>query len=171
MYCPTMCAGLNIGLFHFSLSFNPCFPAFYTTMPSNPIYHQLSHRECFYLLVISYHIIGMGLGVKRWRMSEFECSLSPDFCIYIVSTPILMLVFFTQKQAIFLTDARQHKLISRSVLHYTESLSFQFHTLVIRSSIFPSKFYSPAAAAGIPAYKPISTHHFTLIKNIEIKYF
>ena len=28
MYCPTMCAGLNIGLFRFSLSFNPCFPSF-----------------------------------------------------------------------------------------------------------------------------------------------
>ena len=26
-----------------------CFLAFYTTITSNPIFHQLSHRECSYL--------------------------------------------------------------------------------------------------------------------------
>ena len=35
---------LNIGLIHFPLLLDPCSLPFYTT---NPIYHQLSHRECF----------------------------------------------------------------------------------------------------------------------------
>ena len=38
----------------FSLLIRPCLLAFYTTiLSSNPIYHQLSRRECFYLLVYS----------------------------------------------------------------------------------------------------------------------
>ena len=42
---------LNIGLFHFSLSFNLVSLLFTPPLPSNPIYHQLYHRECFYILV------------------------------------------------------------------------------------------------------------------------
>ena len=38
---------LNIGLLRFTLLLDTCFLAFYTTTASNPIYHQLSHRECF----------------------------------------------------------------------------------------------------------------------------
>ena len=35
---------LNIGLLHFPLLFDPCSLLFTPLLPSNPIYHQLSHR-------------------------------------------------------------------------------------------------------------------------------
>ena len=41
---------LTVGLFHFPLLLDPCFLPFYTPpLPSNPICHQLSHRECFFI--------------------------------------------------------------------------------------------------------------------------
>ena len=43
MHCPTMCAGL----ISFFLIIHPLFPCF--------LHHQLSHRECFYLLVMNIH--------------------------------------------------------------------------------------------------------------------
>ena len=36
----------------FFLIIQPLFPSFYTTLPSNPLCDQLSHRECFLFLVL-----------------------------------------------------------------------------------------------------------------------
>ena len=45
---------LNIGLGHFPLLLQNLVSLLFTPpLPSNPISHQLSHREGFYLLVVS----------------------------------------------------------------------------------------------------------------------
>ena len=54
--CPIYCFCAKNRTITFSLLIRPCFLAFYThhQLPANPISHQLSRRECFYLLVIKY---------------------------------------------------------------------------------------------------------------------
>ena len=65
---------LNIGLFHFPL-LEPCSFLFTPPLPSNPICHQLSHRECFlftcFIDYYSYPIMSRSKVVKVRH--TFEC--------------------------------------------------------------------------------------------------
>ena len=76
-----------VGYTTFSLNVRPLFPCF---LPSNPIYHQLSHRECFYLLVlcIFVHMIVMQRTYSTMEVvqkSRFETSNKHTWLVYSLS--------------------------------------------------------------------------------------
>ena len=62
----------------FFLIIQPLFPCFFTPLlPSNPIYHQLSHRQCFYLLVaLNVDTSGDDVSIhSEWFCMHCKCSM------------------------------------------------------------------------------------------------
>ena len=62
-------------------------PLFTPLLPSNPIYHQLSHRECFKLLVswIFVHMIVMQRTYSAMEVVQKSCSQTLYIAVYSLS--------------------------------------------------------------------------------------